>query len=194
MSPKHYPHVAYGAGGGEDPSPALCPAAQILISVRKVCWTCSVCLAGCRRARMVSVPSSPREEDTDVGSTSSGSWHLWVKVFMTVPSPASCEGRRGGWRLRAGPGTLCPLPLGEACGHALCAVLIFISPQVWWRGVSHPEGQWCLFWSCWVLLGGGEIRGVGRNHLEKVRSWGWAAASLSGLMHRHLVGVMRGDK
>lgn len=40
---------------------------------------------------MVNVPSSPSEDDTDVGSTSSGSWHLWVKVFMTVPSAASWE-------------------------------------------------------------------------------------------------------
>lgn len=179
-----------GWGGGKSPSPALCPAAQILISVRKVCWTCSVCLAGCRRARMVSVPSSPREEDTDVGSTSSGSWHLWVKVFMTVPSPASCEGRRGGWRLRAGPGTLCPLPLGEACGHALCVVLIFISPQVWWRGVSHPEGQWCLFWSCWVLPGGLKFGVWGGTTWKRCDR----GTSLSGLVHRHLAGVMRGDK
>lgn len=42
--------------------------------------------------------------------------------------------------------------------------------------------------------GGVEIRGVGRNHLEKVRSWGWAATSLSGLVHQLLTGVMRGDK
>lgn len=47
---------------------------QIFISVRKVCWTCSVC--GWRRARMVRLPSSRRAEVTDVGSTSSGSWHL----------------------------------------------------------------------------------------------------------------------
>ena len=82
-------------GQGKGPSPALPPASQILISVRKVCWTCSLCLAGCRMARMVSVPLSPSEDDTDVGSTSSGSWHLWVKVFMTVPSPASWEGEKG---------------------------------------------------------------------------------------------------
>lgn len=57
----------WGQGrGGEGP--------QILISVRKVCWTCSVC--GWRRARMVRLPSSRRAEVTDVGSTSSGSWHL----------------------------------------------------------------------------------------------------------------------
>lgn len=55
-----------GAGGGGGP--------QILISVRKVCWTCSVC--GCRRARMVRLPSSRRAEVTEVGSMSSGSWHL----------------------------------------------------------------------------------------------------------------------
>lgn len=47
---------------------------QILISVRKVCCTCSV--GGWRRARMVRLPSSRRAEVTDVGSTSSGSWHL----------------------------------------------------------------------------------------------------------------------
>lgn len=47
---------------------------QIFISVRKICWTCSVC--GWRRARMVRLPSSLRAEVTDVGSTSSGSWHL----------------------------------------------------------------------------------------------------------------------
>ena len=47
---------------------------QILISVRKICCTCSV--GGWRRARMVRLPSSRRAEVTDVGSTSSGSWHL----------------------------------------------------------------------------------------------------------------------
>lgn len=76
-------------GGGCFP-----PAPQILISVRKVCWTWSGCL-GWRWARMVNVPSSPSEDDTDVGSTSSGSWHLWVKVFMTVPSAASWGGENG---------------------------------------------------------------------------------------------------
>lgn len=58
-----------------------------MISVRNVC-ACSS-LAGCLRALMVSVPSGPREDVTEVGSTSSGSWHLWVKVFITVPSVAS---------------------------------------------------------------------------------------------------------
>lgn len=60
-----------------------------MISVRNVC-ACSS-LAGCLWALMVSVPSGPREEVTEVGSTSSGSWHLWVKVFIIVPSVASCE-------------------------------------------------------------------------------------------------------
>lgn len=59
-----------------------------MISVRNVC-ACSS-LAGCLRALMVRVPSGPREDVTEVGSTSSGSWHLWVKVFITVPSVASC--------------------------------------------------------------------------------------------------------
>lgn len=44
---------------------------------------------------MVNIPLSPSEDDTDVGSTSSGSWHLWVKVFMTVPSVANCEEKNG---------------------------------------------------------------------------------------------------
>lgn len=39
---------------------------------------------------MVRQPSAPRVEVTDVGSTSSGSWHLWVNVFTMVPSAASC--------------------------------------------------------------------------------------------------------
>lgn len=59
-----------------------------MISVRNV-WACSS-LAGCLRALMVSVPSGPKEDVTEVGSTSSGSWHLWVNVFITVPSVASC--------------------------------------------------------------------------------------------------------
>lgn len=60
----------------------------ILISVRKVCT--SSCLPGCRRALTVSVPSAPSDDVTEVGSTSSGSWHLCVNVFMTEPSCANC--------------------------------------------------------------------------------------------------------
>lgn len=68
-----------------------------MISVRKVVCCCcrgSETLAGRRRALTVRVPSAPRTEVTEVGSTSSGSWHLWVKVFTMVPSAASCNKRR----------------------------------------------------------------------------------------------------
>lgn len=39
----------------------------------------------------VRVPSVPSDDVTEVGSTSSGSWHLCVKVFMTEPSCANCK-------------------------------------------------------------------------------------------------------
>lgn len=60
----------------------------ILISVRNVC-ACSS-FAGFFCAFIVRVPSAPKHDFTEVGSTSSGSWHLWVNVFITVPSVASC--------------------------------------------------------------------------------------------------------
>lgn len=52
-------------------------------------------------------PSAPRAEVTDVGSTSSGSWHLWVNVLRMVPSDASCsweeeEGRETTVKARPG--------------------------------------------------------------------------------------------
>lgn len=58
---------------------------------------------------MVNIPLSPSEDDTDVGSTSSGSWHLWVKVFMTVPSVARWgekkKGEKGRFWGASGMGT-----------------------------------------------------------------------------------------
>lgn len=56
--------------------------------MRNVCACSSFAVFLC--AFIVRVPSAPKHDLTEVGSTSSGSWHLWVKVFNTVPSAASC--------------------------------------------------------------------------------------------------------
>lgn len=63
--------------------------------MRKVCT--SSCLGGCLRAFTVRVPSAASDDVTEVGSTSSGSWHLCVKVFITEPSEASFSARTSIW-------------------------------------------------------------------------------------------------
>lgn len=193
VSPKRYPHVAYGVGGGgEWPVPGAVPGrSDFDLSPEGLLDVLGV-LGGL----------SPRPDGQRAVVPQRGGHRRGVHVLGQLALvgegvhdgavPGQLRGEKGRLEAASGTGTRCPLPLGEACGHALCAVLIFISPQVWWRGVSHPAGQWCLFWSCWVLPGGLKFGVWGGTIWKRCDRRGWAAASSPGLAHRHLAASCAG--